>query len=342
MNAFLEHTTSFTESEDKDSESEQKSKQKKLQKVSKNLRSYNSFTIAEEFLYHPDAQLIDLSNYLGQYIDIKIDKKYFNLNSRNLHKGMIWGTDVYTSNSDPVCVVYHSNIISPSEIKRRHFEMISVIFHVTKLKKNYPGCDRNGVHSKKLSNASPSVCQNIKPVAFKFINNVKLENIYRLACKLPLNSKKRIKKQPRRIRRHNSGRFDDMIFDMTSELAFKYDFVNIFDKSIDPKHFLSFLLTTYFMVIETASHEKYVIYSSNNEQLEFLERDIGFGLAKVINPVKFDNRLLKDHNNKFDEFVEVVYKDILWNEFLWGSHVISVKEHDIVEPKCFKFYPLIN
>ena len=341
MNTFLEHTTSFTESEDKASDSDHKSKQKKPAKPAKNLRSYNSFTVSEEFLYHPDAQLIDLSNYLGQYIDVKIEKKYL-VQGRSIQKGQIWGTDVYTSNSDPVCVVYHSDIVTPAEIKRRNFEMLSVIFHVTKLKKNYPGSDRNGVHSKKLSNASPSVCQNIKPVAFKYMNSVKLESIYKLACKLPLTAKKRIKKQPRRIRRHHSGRFDDMIFDMTSELAFKYDFVNVYDKSTDPKNNLSFLLTSHFMVIETAGHDKYVIYSSNNEQLEFLERDIGFGLARVKNPLEFDNRLVKESESKFDEFVEVIYKDILWSEFLWGNHCVSVKEHDIVEPKSFKFYPMVN
>ena len=340
MNAFLEHTTSFTESDDKVSESDHKSKQKKQLKTNKNLRSYNSFTVSEEFLYHPDAQLIDLSNYMGQYIDIKIEKKYLQPNSRSLLKGVIWGTDVYTSNSDPVCVVYHSNIVPPSDFKRRHFEMLSVIFHVTKLKKNYPSSDRNGVHSKKLSNASPSVCQNIKPVAYKYINNIKLENIYKLACKLPLTAKKRIKKQPRRIRRHHNGRFDDMIFDMTSELAFKYDFVNIIDKSNDPKNNLSYLLTTHFMVLETAKKEKYIIYSSNNEQLEFLERDIGFALAKVKNPLEFDNGLIKAHDNKFEHFVDIIYKDILWSDFLWGNHAIKVKDHDITNPKSFKFYSM--
>lgn len=342
MNAFLEHTTSFTESEDRDSESDHRSKQKKLNKPNKNLRSYSSFTVSEEFLFHPDAQLIDLSNYLGQYIDIKIEKKYLNPSSRSLQKGAIWGTDVYTSNSDPVCVLYHSNIITPSEIKRRNFEMISVIFHVTKLKKNYPGSDRNGIHSKKLSNASPTVCQNIKPVAYKFINSIKLENIYKLACKLPLSCKKRIKKQPRRIRKHHSGRFDDMIFDLTSELAFKYDFVNIFDKSNDPKNYLSYLLTSQFMVLETIAGEKYVIFSSKNEQLEFLERDIAFGLAKVKLPFNFDNRLVLQSKSHFEDYVDVIYRDIYWSDFLWASHSISVKDHEIVDPKSFKFYPIAN
>lgn len=59
------------------------------------------------FLYKPDAQLPDLSNYLNQTIEVKIERKYISKENPNVIKRKIWGSENYTSNSDIVCILFH-------------------------------------------------------------------------------------------------------------------------------------------------------------------------------------------------------------------------------------------
>jgi hypothetical protein len=61
------------------------------------------------FLYKPDAELPDLSNYLNQTIEIKIERKYISKDNPNVVKRKIWGAENYTSNSDMVCILFHFN-----------------------------------------------------------------------------------------------------------------------------------------------------------------------------------------------------------------------------------------
>ena len=337
-NNFLDHTTSFCESEEPVQEAPQPPKPKKPIKLPKGHRSYNNFNISEEFLYSPDIELTDLQSYIGHYIEIKIEKTFLTLDNKNVVNGKIWGTDMYTSNSDPVAVVFHSNHFSSIDIQKRHFEFLGVIMQVSKHKKNYNGSERNGVTSKKLTLNSSDSLFNIKPVSTKFFNNVKFESIYKLACKMPIAPRRRLKMAPKRIKHNNNKRFDDLIFDITNELAFKYEFVNIYDKSSDPKNYLSHLLTEYFMIIESEDQQKYILYLIKNEQLEFLERELVFGFGKAKDPYSFDNHFINQNKANLESFMDVLYNDIMWSEIVWGSKLIQIKDFSLQSPKCFKFY----
>ena len=337
-NNFLENTTSFSESEEPIQEAPQPPKPKKPVKLAKGHRAYNNFNISEEFLYSPDIQLTDLHSFIGHYIEIKIEKTFLTLDNKNVANGKIWGTDMYTSNSDPVAVIFHNNNISSMDIQKRSFEFLGVIFQVSKHKKNYNGSERNGVTSKKLTINTSNNLFNLKPVATKFFNNVKFDSIYKLACKMPIAPKRKIKMPPRRIKHNHNKRFDDLIFDMTNELAFKYEFVNIYDKSSDPKNYLSHLLTEYFMVIESEEQQKYILYLIKNEQLEFLERELVFGFGKAKDPYSFDNNFIAENRATLESHLEILYNDIMWSEVIWGSELIQVKEFQLQKPKCFKFY----
>lgn len=61
------------------------------------------------FLYKPDAELPDLTNYLNQTIEVKIERKYISKDNPNVIKRKLWGVENYTSNSDMVCILFHFN-----------------------------------------------------------------------------------------------------------------------------------------------------------------------------------------------------------------------------------------
>lgn len=84
------------------------------------------------FLYKPYVELPDLSEYLNQVIEIRLEKCYINWNNPCVMARKIWGTDNYTSNSDAVCILFHSQFMTMEEIKRKNFEFVSLFCTVGK------------------------------------------------------------------------------------------------------------------------------------------------------------------------------------------------------------------
>lgn len=351
MEDFFEVTTSnFTEEEEPEpiqkdllKEEEEKikkeEKQKKMLRQIKSIKSYNSLHIVEEFLYHPDVDLCNLSTYMGYHIDIKIEKKFFSRRNRNLKKNKVWGTDYYTSKSDPVCIFLHFNFMSLEEIKKKNFEFVSLILHVSKCKKNYSGSERNGVKSKKLANFSNLSYKlyNIKPISYKFFNKMKFETYFKLSEKLLTKSVKRHVIKPHFLSDDYSLIFGEMIFNMNSELAFKYDLINICDKSTKNKDYLNFLLNSYDLILENKNFDKFIISVSKNEPLKYLDKECYYKICKFKNPYKMNNFFF-EKNLVLDEELEILDDDLLWADIIWDSNCVLFKENKIDNILSFKFY----
>ncbi len=206
--------------------------------------------ISEEFLYHPDVDLLDLSMYINFNIEIKIEKKFLTRRNKNIIANKIWGTDYYTSRSDPVCVFLHNNWFTLKEIKKKSFEAVGLVLLVSKKKKNYLSSTRNNITSKKLTNISIDV-QNIKPISYKFYPNIKFNHYHKLSSKLYMKPIRKPIIKPNQILFNGPTLFGEMIFNMNSELALKYDIINLCDKSPKPTDFLSNLLNQYYLILET-------------------------------------------------------------------------------------------
>lgn len=70
---------------------------------------------------------IDHSNYLTGNILFVIEKKYLTKRNKNVKKNKIWGTDDYTSKSDPICILLHMGWINFKELKKKRFEALEFI-----------------------------------------------------------------------------------------------------------------------------------------------------------------------------------------------------------------------
>lgn len=65
-------------------------------------------------------------------------------------KRNFFGTDIYTSDSDAVCILQHMNQYRITDEEPREFEGIAVYFRVVKGRNSYPSSLRNGIKSRKM------------------------------------------------------------------------------------------------------------------------------------------------------------------------------------------------
>ncbi len=312
------------------------------QKANKGSKSYSSYTLVENFLYHPEIDFSDLSLYVNGYIEFKIESKYLSMENKNVISHKLYGTDFYTSNSDIVAVVLHSDLVSLEELSRKNFMALSVIIYVSKTKRNYVSSERNRIVSKKLNNLNNYNGQTIKPVAFKILYNVKFDHLYKMAEKATIASHKRVKTAPEKKEKQPSLRFNNIVFNMNNEMAFEYNIINICDKTANPKDFLSFLLSKYCLVIETDKLSKFVLSVSQQEQLKYLENETYYKLIQIKNPHEFDNEFYSKH--KLGSKHVVLAKDLLWEEINWSNKSIKFKSEkiEIDNPISFKFYKMVD
>lgn len=84
------------------------------------------------FLYKPDAELPDLTNYLNQTIEVKIEKRYITRDNPNVIKRKFWGSETYTSNSDMVCVLLHFGKFSIEELNNKFRDGVNLFLSVGK------------------------------------------------------------------------------------------------------------------------------------------------------------------------------------------------------------------
>lgn len=103
------------------------------QQVSKNFGF-----VKQRFLYKPFIPLPDLKDFIGEIIEYRIYSPYLTKFNKAYINRHFFGTEIYTSDSDPVCILQHVNFYKVTEEEPLDFEGISVYFRVAKGRNNYP------------------------------------------------------------------------------------------------------------------------------------------------------------------------------------------------------------
>ena len=84
-------------------------------------------------------------------IEIRILKNYLTKYNKGVIKRNFFGTDIYTSDSDPVCILQHVGAYAVGEEEPNDIEGIAAYFRVVKGRNNYPSSSRHGIRSRKMA-----------------------------------------------------------------------------------------------------------------------------------------------------------------------------------------------
>lgn len=106
--------------------------------------------VKQSFLYKPFIPLPNLYDYLQELIEVRVYASYLTKFNKAYTKRNFYGTDIYTSDSDVVCILQHVNFYKVTEEEPKDFEAISVYFRVVKGRNNYPSQARHGIRSRKM------------------------------------------------------------------------------------------------------------------------------------------------------------------------------------------------
>lgn len=101
---------------------------------------------------------------------VRVAPKYLTLNSAPIRGRQLWGSDVYTDDSDITCMLQHTGhfALSDQEVQGIRFDYLSVCLRVRKYPESRPGFEaqeRNGVRSRAWGTEYEGTCISIRSVS---------------------------------------------------------------------------------------------------------------------------------------------------------------------------------
>ncbi len=108
-----------------------------------------SAEVAATFLYKPLVPLPNLSQYVQSIIKVIVASEYLCKSNKAYRQRHCWGSDIYTSDSDVVCILQHCGLLKILDESPKDMAGVAVYFRVTKGRNSYQSTLRNGIRSKK-------------------------------------------------------------------------------------------------------------------------------------------------------------------------------------------------
>lgn len=131
------------------------------------------------------------------------------------------------------------------------------------------------------------------------------------------------------------------MFNLNNEPAISYNLRNICDKNEDHKSWLAYQLKSQVIYLENASGERYELSKQQNEHSKIFGEYNLFKIAKVKDPFLTDNEFFQNENVPLSEtYAKIIYTDLEWDEFLWGSGSLRIKDLVVEDILCYKTYPI--
>ncbi|MCQ2816366.1 MAG: hypothetical protein MJ252_03780 [archaeon] len=252
----------------------------------------------------------------------------------------IWGSDIYTSDSDAVCILQHCGYFKIKDIIPTDIKGVSLFLQVSKGRAAYNSCFKNGIKSKKLSSFQG---HSIKPMDFAPLSTFGSKTeLMEMAARMPSVSEYE-RKKPVSVKLADNTFYSDfnMIFNLSFEMWLAYSLPAICDKSRSYKDFTSFKLKDKVLYIETDKkrYEISLCYSDYNNDDFLFEEYERYNFSEVKDPSEKDNDFMLEHKVPLsEEYVTPIYKRVDWQEFIWGEKALKIKDMTIENVKCFNFY----
>ena len=298
----------------------------------------------ERFLYKPFYSLPDLSPFIGEIIEVRVASEFLSSLNKAYVENRIWGSDIYTSDSDMVCVLQHSGFYNINDYTPTEIAGLSIYLRVSRGRAAYNSSLKNGVRSKKLNNYQGHSIKVEGYVNRSFLGSE--EELKSMAARMPTNSEyKRKKPNPQRLADNMYYTEFNMVFNLSFEMWLAYSLPAICDKGRDFKDFTSYRLKKSALYIETSS-QRYEIslnfMDHNNDDYLFEEYET-YKIAEVIDPIPKDNDFMLANKIPLeDKYLKVIFNSVDWHDLLWGENSLKIKDITISGIKCFNYYQKYN
>lgn len=295
------------------------------------------------YLYKPFVPLPNLQDLLQEVIEVRIASAYLTKFNKAYAQRHFFGTEIYTSDSDAVCIFQHNTGNKIPDEEPRDFEAVALYFRVVKGRNNYTSSAKNGIRSRKFGQFDG---HSIKFESCEFLKKIgSLHELAAMTLAMPthlepveLHSQRKAALKTRIA----CARMPDaaykavvpaIVFNLTLEPALLFQLSTFSDKSED---------LTQRTIHKLQDNVLYV--ESDRERLEICRvksqgEVLVFRFSRVLPPLR--STTSPSAKKPMDEGeLQVIGRDLDWSEFLWAERSLEVRGQLFEPLKNYVFLPL--
>ena len=298
--------------------------------------------IVQKFLYNPGIPWPDLSPYLMHDVEVKIAREFLTLANKEVCCRRLWGTDVYTSDSDLVAVIQHAGLLDLSQPFSDHYEGVAVYLRISKGRSNYVSTYKNGIKSNKCVNYEG---HSVKPEKLVYLTNLgSLEELREMASRMPTDFHRQRVKPSLNMRKTHLIPQAFLLGSLSLELWPVYSLDYLGDKGRDEYTYLSTRLKSEVLYLETDT-DRYELSRITEESSDadiFAQGLDKYRWSQVKPPMLMKGgAFMSEAKVPLDgNWVKLLHRAVEWQEIQWGSQFIQVKGATYGPLTCVKFFQI--
>lgn len=273
-----------------------------------------------EFLYRMNYTLPNLTDYTGNYIKVLVESQYLTNSNPAIIKREIWGNDIYSSDSDVVCILQHAGVLKLNELPPE-YAGLAVYFKVSR-NRNYTSQFKNGIRSRKLQASEGHSLKFETAVELYDLGN---ENrLVQIASQMIQKEKTTGRRKQKTARKALSSIQDmSIVFNLSGEPMHKFNLGEFGDKR---SHSMK--------VSESIKNEVLYLESMTNRyELSYNTELKSYQIKEVIKPLLKDMKYMKSQGVPLpSDDVEVKVDNLKWKDILWGNTFLKIEGNDFFIP----------
>lgn len=273
----------------------------------------------------------------GTLVQIRIPTQNLQATFSEVKGRHVWGTDVYTDDSDIVCAVMHCGYYNAS--LKKPVAMVSemrVVIQLLPPQIEYPVFVRNGIRSRAWWAGGTSCSYKVERCCLVSKNGVTLELPPRsdrtqelIPTFTPASAERVMNTRGREAsseRRQRGVQEMTVVYNITNEPWLKYNMAAIADRGLKPSQWTSARFQTQVLLVETARERFELCITSDGEAENGDAHDeVLYRFARCKQPLTM--RLMWNHGLPLPESqLEVVHPALRWEQLRWGEEGVDVKD----------------
>lgn len=282
--------------------------------------------VLDTWTYTPGDLLPELPEHIGNQLKVYVPARFLTIHNDRVTERQVWGTDIYTDDSDMVAVLVHADKITLSDTPPAHDLLVTL--RILEGTDRYPGTIRKNLRSRMWM--EPHEGCSVKVEKVEKVKAKKPEDLrdkekarekllkQRLKQKSVNAEKGRAKRDKTSISEQLLG--TSVVFSLANDPCIKYTQNVVADRGTQPQAYTAYRFHTGVLYLET-DQERYELSLQRSDS----SGDV-YQWARVHEPHLMPVKVLSTLGVPLPaDKVAVLEQDLKWTELTWNWDAVRVR-----------------
>ena len=281
----------------------------------------------QHIIYQPCVVPPELKASVNELVEVLLPPKYLVSDSKQVRLRQLWGTDVYTDDSDLIAVLVHSGHVKLKAAAPKTPLLVSL--RVCPAQATYAGSDRNGLKSREWTGNHDGVSFKVERCLQHTAGTVPAPELSMLR---PSAQTRQIPGSLVQIAPGPGQTFAVppaaclVVFSLSNEPWYKYSLALIADQGTEPTRWTSARMQREALYLESPSRrfELTLMPSSADEKYD------KYVLSQVLTPHQMDACAVQAAGVPLPpSAVTLLHEHLDWEELVWGPNFLRVRGDEL-------------